>query len=73
MVRKLNIHNNIYVNVEIIIICLFLKSKVLHEYINIDLTAKMVQHNNTLRTYLVQNHKAKVLSQRTFAIWRPKF
>ena len=51
---------------------LFLIYEVLHEGINIDLSTKMIQHNNALRTHLVLNHKAKGLSQRPFSFWSAK-
>ena len=51
---------HIYVNAEITYICLFLKYEDIYEDININLTAKMVQHYNVLRTHLVLNHKLNV-------------
>ena len=61
-----------YVNAEIKNICLFWKYEELNEDININLTAKMVQHKNVLRTHLLLNLKAKGLLQRFFAFWCPK-
>ena len=39
--------------------------EVLHDNINIDLSAKIIQHKNEVRTHLVLNNKAKVLPRRT--------
>ena len=42
--------------------------EVLHDDINIDLSAKIIQHKNAVRTHLVLNNKAKVLPRRPTAL-----
>ena len=53
-------------------LCLLWKYEVLQEELNIDLIAKKVQHNNTLRIHWVLNHKAKRLLRNFFAFRSPK-